>query len=147
MYIVTKKRTIITVVIVGLVFILAIIGLANSPFGNEDTACKHVMALGWRVSHKADEVKKTTIPLEFDESYLEYNKLQNQVGFDLTPYRGKVVTRYTFKIIQLNGAETLRANVLMYRGKVVGGDICTVELPGFMMPLEKNREQKGWMFN
>ena len=147
MYIVTKKSVIVTVVLTGLVFILVIIGLSNSPIGDEETAWQYVLALGWRIERKAMAVEKMTVPLQFDEEYMEYNKLQNQAGFNLEAYRGKVVARYTFKIVQQNGAETLRVNVLVFRGKVIGGDICTIELPGFMMPLDANKEQKGWIFN
>ena len=147
MYIITEKRTILMVMLAGAIFILAIILLANMPFGDKDTARQHVSSLGWRIEQEPVETQKIEVPKEFDESYIEYNELQRMAGFDLAAYQGKTAMRYTFKIIQLNGADTLRANVLVYRGKVIGGDISTIEMEGFTMPLQKNKEQKGWTFN
>ena len=57
----------------------------------------------------------------------------------LTRYKGKEVTRYTFKVTNYEGHEgTVYANVLVWRKKVIGGDICSAEITnGFVQGFEK----------
>ena len=56
-----------------------------------------------------------------------------------SPSRGKEVTRYTFKVTNYEGHEgTVYANVLVWRKKVIGGDICSAEITnGFVQGFEK----------
>ena len=55
----------------------------------------------------------------------------------MTEYLGKKVVRYTFAINNFDGAEGVRVNVLMHKGSIIGGDIMTVAIDGFMLPLKK----------
>lgn len=46
---------------------------------------------------------------------------------------GKTVKRYTYIIHNYpDETDQVRANLLVYDGKVIGGDICTLALDGFM---------------
>ena len=63
----------------------------------------------------------------------KYNEIQKQQGCDLSKYAGKRCKRYTYVIENYPGqAEGVRANILVYKNKVIGGDVCSVELDGFM---------------
>ena len=86
---------------------------------------------GWQVEGKAIEVTQVTVPAEFDKVYAGYNQLQLAQGLDLT--------RYTFKVTNCEGYEgEVLANVLVWRKKVVGGDICSAEITGgFVQGFEK----------
>ena len=45
----------------------------------------------------------------------------------------KTAQRYTFKITNYPSYEgTVYANVITYRGRVIGGDICTADAKGFI---------------
>lgn len=94
---------------------------------------------GWQVEGKAIEVKEVSVPAEFDKVYAGYNQVQLAQGLDLTRYKGKTLTRYTFKITNYQGHEgEVLANVLVWRKKVVGGDICSAEITGgFVQGFEK----------
>lgn len=94
---------------------------------------------GWQVEGKAIEVKEVGVPAEFDKVYAGYNQVQLAQGLDLTRYKGKTLTRYTFKITNYQGHEgEVLANVLVWRKKVVGGDICSAEITGgFVQGFEK----------
>ena len=76
------------------------------------------------------------IPPEFDEVYEKYNAIQKEQGFDLTKYQGKRVKRWTYAIKNYPGyaadSGCIHANLLVYEGQVIGGDVCSVELNGFM---------------
>lgn len=119
--------------------------LAVSVALNEDSdmgRAEFLAEYGWEISTVPIEVVQVTIPTEFNAVYTQYNDLQRAQGFDLEGYRGKRVTRYTYSILnypqEVNG---VRANLLIYKGKVIGGDICTVALDGFMHGFE--REDHG----
>ena len=105
----------------------------------EQDVINFLAQFGWQVEGKAIEVKEVTVPVEFDKVYAGYNQVQLAQGLDLTRYKGKALTRYTFKITNYEGHDgTVLANVLVYRKKVVGGDICSAEIGGgFVQGFEK----------
>lgn len=91
---------------------------------------------GWEVSEDPLEVAEVIIPTEFDETYKAYNDIQKKQGFDLEKYKGTRVKRWTYEIKNYPGyagnSGCIRANILVCDGNVIGGDICSVELDGFM---------------
>ena len=92
----------------------------------------------WEVSDEYDECKAVTIPKEFNEVYEKYNKLQKQQGFDLEDYKGKTAEVYTYAVKNYgNKKQEVRANLIVCEGQLVGGDVCSAELDGFMQGLRK----------
>ncbi len=105
---------------------------------------KFLLTYGWEVSTVPLEVVEVTIPNEFNDVYEKYNQLQISQGFDLTEYKGKAVTRYTYSIINYpDGIENVRANLLVYKNRVIGGDICTLDIQGFMHSFEGSADETG----
>ncbi len=95
---------------------------------------------GWKVNEEPIEVREIIIPTEFDDTYKAYNDIQNSQGFDLNKFAGKRVKRWTYVVKNYNGYENqdcIHANVLVYDGKVIGGDVCSVRLDGFMHGFDK----------
>jgi len=93
---------------------------------------------GWEVNPVAVEVKETKIPKEFDTVFNTYNEIQKRQGLDLANYKGKSITRYTYEITNYEGYEgTVYANVIIYKNKVIGGDVCTADVEGFIHGFEK----------
>jgi len=105
----------------------------------EQDVVKFLEQFGWQVEGKAIECKSVTVPAEFDKIYAGYNQIQLAQGLDLARYKGKEVTRYTFKVTNYEGHKgTVYANVLVWRKKVIGGDICSAEITnGFVQGFEK----------
>lgn len=94
---------------------------------------------GWEVESEPIEVKTVTIPSEFDKVFSAYNELQKELGLNLTKYKGKEVTRYTFSVKNYPDYQgTVYANVLVYRNRVIGGDICSADVSGFVHGFEKD---------
>ena len=88
---------------------------------------------GWEVSPTPVELQEVTIPADFGRVYTVYNDLQLAQNFDLTPYKGKAVMRYTYEVYNYPDIPTgVVANLLIYKEQVIGGDICTRALDGFM---------------
>ena len=105
---------------------------------SEDDAERFLAQFGWIVDATPIEVTEVTMPDEFDKIFAAYNEIQKEQGLDLAKYKRKKLTRYTFEITNYEGYdEKVLANVLVYRGKVVGGDVCSADVEGFVHGFEK----------
>ena len=106
-----------------------------SPTGvktNEDRIA-YLESYGWKVSQEPSSVEELLIPDTFDESYTQYLELQSSQGFDLTDYCGKRVKRYTYEISNYPTGETgIQAGLLIYKNTVIGGDVLSPQLGGFI---------------
>lgn len=99
-----------------------------------------ISQFGWEIDEDPVEVCEVIIPSEFDETYTKYNDIQLEQGFDLKTYAGMRVKRWTYSVKNYPGHENknyIRINILVYDGLVVGGDVCSIELDGFMHGFEK----------
>ena len=104
-----------------------------SGIKTNDDRVKFLSQFGWQVDHEAVESIEVTVPEEFDKIFTAYNELQKRQGLDLTKFKGKNVQRYTYKILNYDGYDgTVYANILVYRNKVIEGDVCTADTKGFM---------------
>lgn len=140
------------IVLVGVSVFLALF-LLIPPVSNEDSAVSAVSyenvrtnedrraflsSLGYEVSESEVDSVKIRIPSEFDKIYASYNEMQKAQGFDLSKYKNREVERYTYTISNYEGYEgTVYANLLIVRGKVVGGDVCSADSQGFCHGLER----------
>ena len=95
---------------------------------------------GWKFSQDPVEVTEVIIPSDFSLGYTEYAEMNKESGFDLEPYKGMRAKRWTYDILNYPGYENkqgyIQANILVYNGIVIGGDICSLEQGGFMHSLE-----------
>ena len=88
---------------------------------------------GWKLAQGSEEVVEVVIPEEFDETLTQYNQIQIEQGMDLSALKGKRVKRYTYEVTNYPGQpQDIHLDLLVYEGKVVGGDVCSVALDGFM---------------
>lgn len=99
-----------------------------------------ISQFGWEVSEEPTEVREVIIPETFDDVYTKYNEIQLKQGFDLSSYAGMRVKRWTYAVKNYAGFEDkdcIRINLLICDGNVIGGDVCSVELDGFMHGFSK----------
>ncbi len=88
---------------------------------------------GWEVDEEPAEEITMTIPAEFDRVMNTYNELQKRSGLDLSKYRGRKVTRYTYTVKNYpNYDGTVVANIIIYKNRVIGGDISSTDVSGFI---------------
>lgn len=103
-----------------------------------EDAAGFLSQFGWAVDTAPIETKTVTIPAEFDKIFSAYNEMQKEQGLDLSKYKRKEVTRYTFSVTNYEGFEgQVYANVLVYRNRVIGGDICSADVTGFVHGFER----------
>lgn len=112
---------------------------AVSPKGiktNEDRIA-YLSSYGWMVSDQPVSVEELIIPEEFDDTYSQYLELQAAQGFDLTEYAGKRVKRYTYQVNNYpTGESGIQAGLLIYKNTVIGGDVLSAQLGGFIHGLK-----------
>lgn len=105
---------------------------------NAQDVISFLSQFGWEVGSEPVEVKTVTIPAEFDKVFAAYNEMQKGQGLNLSKFKNKDATRYTFAVSNYEGYEgTVYANVLVYRNRVIGGDICSADVSGFVHGFEK----------
>jgi hypothetical protein len=108
---------------------------------NEDRV-KFLGQFGYNVSGEPVESVEVTLPSEFDRVFSGYNELQKAQGLDLSKYKNKAVMRYTYEITNYptdSGAKVW-ANVIVWRGRVIGGDVCSADPSGFIHGFERASE-------
>ncbi|MEE1002749.1 MAG: DUF4830 domain-containing protein [Acutalibacteraceae bacterium] len=92
---------------------------------------------GWEIDSSDETVKDTVIPSVFDNVYDAYNSIQVSQGFDLSEYKGKAVKLYNIKVNNYpKNSEYVYATLIVLDGVVIGGDIHSTELNGFMHGFE-----------
>lgn len=93
----------------------------------------YLSAYGWQVSEEPIATQELLIPEEMDESYTEYLTLQSAQGFDLKEYAGKRVKRYTYVVFNYPTGEVgVQTNLLIYNNTVIGGEVLSPQLDGFL---------------
>jgi hypothetical protein len=93
---------------------------------------EYLEKLGYTVDQGSRTSKKVTIPQQFDDVYLTYNRLQQECGFDLLHYTGKKVDLVTYSVTNYPTGEDVLADLLLYGDKLIGGAIYTTAVDGFM---------------
>ncbi len=147
-----RKKVSFCVVMVGLILI-GIILLAGAhsqktaaaaesiePNGivkNEKARVAYLAACGWTVETPALREESAVIPRSFSSVFESYNDLQKQQGFDLSHYCGMEVELFTYRVLDSELGENVLAVLYVYDNRVIGGDIHSTALDGFMRPLQR----------
>jgi hypothetical protein len=84
------------------------------------------------------KMKTVIIPMEFGKVYENYNKLQLSADFDLRDYKGKAVQVYTY-----NCDGERNVNLMIFNGRLIGGDVSETSLGGSMKALVVDESGKG----
>lgn len=99
---------------------------------NQDRVA-YLQYFGWQVSEQPTAVEELLIPREFDGSYAEYLALQSSQGFDLERCAGKRVKRYSYEVLNYpTGESGVIANLLIHKNSVIGGEVLSPRLDGFL---------------
>ena len=110
--------------------------LQSSRLETNEERLTLLTALGWDVSGQPAEEVEVRIPSEFSEVYEKYNLIQKEQGLNLEKHRGEKAMRYTYQIVNHPSGETnVRATLLIRNNKLIGGDVCSTRLDGFMHTL------------
>ncbi len=104
----------------------------------------YLAALGWEVAPEPIETLSLTLPETLEEPYRSYNELQLRQGFDLTPYLGNTLERSSYTVTNHPAhPDACQADLYVYRGEVVAGDIICTGANGFIATLEFPEEKEN----
>ena len=92
---------------------------------------------GIKVDPDSEEEEAFRMPENFDRVILGYNELQKKQGLDLSKYRNKKVTRYTYRVTNYRTDGEVYATLFIHRSKIVSCDIASANPEGFVIPLTK----------
>lgn len=125
--------------LVGVLSFAASRGKASGAMAQADqgvTLCLDCLdGFGWEVDPSPVNVESGKLSGELSQDYLN---LQREAGFDLSDDIGTSVTRYTFAIRNYpTGEQGVLADLLVRDGAVVGGDVRTSGLDGFIHSLNR----------
>lgn len=96
-------------------------------------AAAWLAAQGWEVDPEPTGQMEVVVPSKFDQLYESYNDIQKAQGFDISRYKGETVTKYTFLVKNYpQEPEGVAANLLVYQGRLIAADLCSLELGGFL---------------
>lgn len=111
---------------------------AAAKLETPESRVEYLAGLGYTVSPDPVKTQEVRIPKEFTEVYEQYNAIQKAQGFDLKKYQGKGVLQYVYQVENYPGAEEgepVYATLLLYKGKLIGGDLSRGGAEGFLRPL------------
>lgn len=98
-----------------------------------DARIAFLSSFGWNCDPDSESEKDTVIPSVFDDVYQPYNDIQLAQGFDLSPYKGQTAKLYSYQILNYpNSGDNIYASLLVLDGVIIGGDIHSTALDGFM---------------
>lgn len=153
MFIVTakvpKRRYLLLGALAVLVVLVAVLSLrrGGTDAGDAEQSLKaatnearveYLASLGWEVEPEPVEALRLTLPDELVEPYLSYNALQLRQGFDLEPYCGETLERYTYNVTNYPEHPTgCQADLYLFDGAIVAGDVLCTGENGFISTLER----------
>ena len=128
-----------------LIAVLALRGGRAAPGADEpslraetnEQRVAYLESLGWEVDAEPIEALSLTLPDELVEPYRSYNEIQLKQGFDLTPYLGETLERYTYCVNNYpDRPRGCQADLYLHDGTIVAGDIVCTGANGFIAALE-----------
>lgn len=104
---------------------------------NEDRLA-FISQFGISVEGEPEEIEEFRVPENFDRVIAGYNEIQKKQGLDISKYKNKKVTRYTYEAENYGGKDKdVYVNLIIYKGTVIACDISSADPEGFIEPLVK----------
>lgn len=112
---------------------------ANAPSGkysllanSDEERNSFFSQFGWNIKEKPVEISDVIIPDFFNDAYENYNEIQKKQGLDLSKHKGKNCKKFIYEVLNYpEKSRGVRATIIVLDGKVIAGDIGSVEMNGF----------------
>lgn len=134
----SNKRSLFLSLLAVIILLTVILSIAVKDSGivldSDEKRRNYIASLEIALSDEPPEVKNIVIPSQFSEVYERYNELQKQAGFDLWEYRGEYAVQYSYTATGF-ADDTVKVNLILYKERLIGGDIASTRLDGFMTGL------------
>ena len=141
----TRKKALMIVLIAAAVLLAVILlrYLFSKPDRPDLTTLdgreSYLNSLGWEIDRSSEEFRTVIVPEKLEGIMLQYNKMQQAQGYDLSAHPGERCQQYSYKL--LNYAEsdgTVLVTLYIQDGELIAADIHSTAANGFMHGLKKN---------
>lgn len=128
--------------LLALIIIVHLFAGSGKNAATREDRVAFLAALGWQADPESEEAGSVRIPDCGEGAMADYNALMQKGGYDLSEYVGKNVDQYRYRLSNYPDCEqTVWATLYVWQGRVIGGDIHTASLDGFMHELRPNNEK------
>ena len=143
----TQKTTacLVALGVFALIALLLVVGsaaggvkvIARDVCSTAEKRVAYLAELGWETDILSEQEQTILIPEQFSPVYESYNELQRQQGFDLCNFAGRTCTLYTYTVTNYpDQTQVVLANLYVYKNQVIGGDVHSTSLNGFMVGIK-----------
>ncbi len=144
----TPKKTTFLLTLGGFALLAALLVIGSAAGGvralsttetaaSPEARVEFLRSCGWEVDAASEQAQEIHIPETFSAVYESYNELQKQQGYDLEPYKNRDCTMYTYTVTNYpDQTQTVLADLYVYKNRVIGGDVHSTNLSGFMIGLK-----------
>ena len=139
----TKKRAVALLLFLGVILSAAVV-LCSSPRSLLSTGDmldvsqtkgreKYLASYGWEIDPDSEEERNVLLPKSFEGAVGEYADMQTRQGYDFASYAGLECRQYTYTVNNYEGCGgTVYATLYIKGTRVIGGDIHSADIGGFM---------------
>ena len=129
-----RYKYVFAVLTFAVILLMIIVGLFSVDNSTNEVIVDYIEDLGWEIEATPKEITHLTIPKQFDAVYETYNAVQKRSGFDLEEFKGKKVTRYTYRVLNHKESKNTRvvAGVFVFENTIIAGDISSTDMNGFL---------------
>jgi len=134
-----RLRMLDIILLLSILAVIALFFLLSSPTVDLDSVegrCAYIASCGWEADAASEEVRAVELPERFDTVLERYNALQLSQGYDLRAAAGRRCMQYSYDLCEhpdWNGRVIV--TIYVYGGRVIGGDVHTADVNGFMHAL------------
>ncbi len=128
------RRYIFATLLFSLVLFAVIFGVFHIDNSTNRMIVEYAENLGWDINPSPAQISHFVIPNEFDAVFETYNALQKSSGFDLSEFKGKRVSRYTYEVknhIQSESSQVF-LGIIVFENRIIAGEISSTDADGFM---------------
>lgn len=134
MKIYTFKKYVVAILIFSFLLFSAMYISFSIDSSSNTINIEYAKNMGWELLPSPVEISHFKIPVEFDSVYETYNSVQKKSGFDLEPFKGKSVTRYTYNIQNHEMADSMNVfmGIIVFESRIIAADIYSTDMEGFL---------------
>lgn len=128
------RRYIFATLLFSVVLFAVIFGVFHIDNSTNRMIVEYAQNLGWEINPSPAQISHFVIPEQFDAVFETYNALQKSSGFDLSQFKGKRVSRYTYEVknhIQSANSQVF-LGIIVFESRIIAGEISSTDSDGFM---------------
>ena len=144
----TRKKLLLTILIAAAIIFLLImlrgIFLPGTEY-NLDTRegrQSYLKSMGWEIDLETESFRTVIVPDELDGIMAQYNRMQQNQGYDLSLHLGESCSQYSYELTNYTEFDGIvLVTLYIQNGEIIAADIHSSAVNGFMHGLKKNEQQ------